>query len=271
MKFFQIDAFASELFRGNPAGVVPLASWISKDLMIRISAENNLSETAFFVAHDDGVPGHYDLRWFTPTMEVDLCGHATLASAFVIFNKIAPDLDQISFETRSGTLMVTREKGGWLSMNFPAIPTEELADERAHSVVTELLGVEPVVLRKAANLMVVLGRQQDVEAIVYKSAIGPVLEQLGFWGMMITAPGAAEGSADFVSRFFAPAKGIPEDPVTGSAHRALTPYWSQRLGKIDLVAKQLSPRGGELRCVHRGDRVVLYGQCTPYLEGELSL
>ncbi len=271
MKFFQIDAFADELFRGNPAGVVPLEKWIADELMLQIAAENNISETAFFVPASDGAAGHYDLRWFTPGVEVDLCGHATLASAFVVFNELVPSLDQVSFETRSGTLVVSREEDGWLSMDLPAIPSTPLEDDKAMAVVTDLLGVAPVALRGSANLMVILENQEQIEGLTYTSAIGPALKQIDFWGMMVTAPGRPGSGVDFVSRFFAPAKGVPEDPVTGSAHCAMTPYWAERLGKKELAARQLSPRGGQLRCVHRGERVTLYGQCTPYLEGELKI
>ncbi len=271
MKFFQVDAFTGETFRGNPAGVMPLEAPLPEDLMLSIAAENNISETAYFVPAQDGAPGHYDLRWFTPEVEVDLCGHATLASAYVVFNDVDPSLDQVSFETRSGTLTVAREADGWMSMDLPAIPSEPLEDDDVRSVVTELLGVAPAALRRSVNLIVVLDNQDQIEGLRYSSAIGPALKQIDFWGMMVTAPGRDGSGVDFVSRFFAPAKGIPEDPVTGSAHCAMTPYWAERLGKTDLVARQLSARGGQLRCVHNGERVTLYGQCAPYLEGELKI
>lgn len=271
MKLFQIDAFADQVFRGNPAGVVPLDAWLSKELMLAIAGENNISETAFFVPAEDNAPGHYDLRWFTPTVEVDLCGHATLASAYVVFTRLAPELDRVAFETRSGTLVVTRESDGRLSMDLPAIASEPLENKEAIAAVTELLGVTPVALRASANLMVILENQAQIEGLVYTADIAAVLKQIDFWGMMVTAPGRPGSGVDFVSRFFAPAKGIPEDPVTGSAHCAMTPYWADRLGKPDLAARQLSARGGQLRCVYRGDRVTLYGQCAPYLEGELKI
>ncbi len=271
MKFFQIDAFASDVFRGNPAGVVPLDAWVSKDLMLAIAAENNISETAFFVPQSDEKSGHYDLRWFTPSVEVDLCGHATLASAYVVFTYLQPDLDMVSFDTRSGVLQVRKADDGWMSMDLPVIASEPLNDKRIESVVHDLLGVEAVALRRSANLIVILDTQAQVEALQYTSAIGPALKKIGFWGMMVTAPGVAGGDADFVSRFFAPEKGIPEDPVTGSAHCAMTPYWADRLGKTELVAHQVSARGGQLRCELTGDRVILYGQCTPYLEGVLKI
>ena len=268
MKFFQIDAFADEVFCGNPAGVVPLDTWLSKELMLAIAAENNISETAFFVPSTEGEAGQYELRWFTPAVEVDLCGHATLASAYVIFHHLKPDLESVSFETRSGVLCVRKADDDWMSMDLPAIASEPMENSEIAAMVSDLLGVEPVALRRSANLMVILESQAQIEALRYSSAMGPALKEVGFWGMMVTAPG--EG-VDFVSRFFAPEKGIPEDPVTGSAHCAMTPYWAERLCKTDLVARQLSARGGQMRCELNGDRVVLYGQCAPYLEGELKI
>ena len=271
MKFFQVDAFASDVFRGNPAGVVPLDAWLSKDLMLAIASENNISETAFFVPSADGQAGRYELRWFTPAVEVDLCGHATLASAYVIFNHLRSDLDAVSFDTRSGTLHVRKAEDGWMSMDLPVIASEPLEEPGVAAMVTDLLGVKPVALRRSANLMVILDTQEQIEDLQYTSAIGPALKKVGFWGMMVTAPGAAGSGVDFVSRFFAPEKGIPEDPVTGSAHCAMTPYWAERLGKTSLTARQLSARGGQLRCGLNGDRVTLYGQCAPYLEGVLKI
>jgi len=257
LPIFQVDAFTDRVFAGNPAAVVLLQEWLPDELLQAIAMENNLSETAFVVPRG----GSFDLRWFTPKVEVDLCGHATLASAHVIFGKGDVPGDQIVFESASGTLTVRREED-LLAMDFPARPPHRIADDPELSAA---LGAAPRELHAARDLLAVYGSQAEVEALQPDFA---VLSALDAFAVIVTAPG---DSCDFVSRFFAPAVGIPEDPVTGSAHCTLTPYWSARLGKSTLNARQVSARGGELRCELRGDRVVLKGRAVEYLRGEIEV
>lgn len=255
---YQVDAFADRVFAGNPAAVVPLQSWLPDAALYDIAAENNLSETAFFVPNGDD----WDLRWFTPKVEVDLCGHATLATAWVIFTHLRPQAEELRFNTRSGQLRVSRD-GDSLVLNFPARVPSPCAPP-PH--LAQMLGAAPVEVLMARDLVVVLETAAQVRALT------PDLEaiaKLDVFAVMVTAPG--DDGCDFVSRFFAPAKGIPEDPVTGSAHCALVPYWSKRLGKTDLLARQVSARGGELHCRLLGDRVALAGRVAPYLEGFITL
>ena len=247
------DAFAEARFAGNPAAVCPLETWLPEETMQAIAAQNNLSETAFFVRGDEG----YDLRWFTPAREVDLCGHATLASAFVIATYLDPDARHMMFRTRSGQLVVTRD-GERLTMDFPALAPRPV--ERA-AAVTEALGFAPQAVLAADKLMAVLESEAEVRAAA------PRLDLVASWpedGLIITAPGEA---SDFVSRYFAPQGGIPEDPVTGSAHCVLTPYWAECLGKTTLTARQVSARGGALEVALAGERVMITGRVLPYLEG----
>jgi len=254
---YQIDAFASRVFAGNPAAVCPLEAWLDDALLQSVAEENHLSETAFFVPEGDG----YRLRWFTPETEVDLCGHATLATAFVLFEYLRPELDSVTFSSRSGPLTVSRA-GELLSLDFPAL---SLSAPLPVDDAAAALGVRPVEVRSGMDLFVVLESEAQVRALQ------PDLErvkQLGGRGLIATAQGV---EADFVSRFFAPACGIPEDPVTGSAHCALTPYWSERLGRHELRALQLSPRGGELFCLAMGERVKIAGRAVRYLEGVIFL
>jgi PhzF family phenazine biosynthesis protein len=250
---YQIDAFASRVFAGNPAAVCPLDSWLEDSPLQAIAEENHLSETAFFVPEGDG----YRLRWFTPVTEVDLCGHATLATAFVLFEYLRPELERVTFLSRSGPLTVTRE-GDLLALDFPALPlSAPVPVEDAAAA----LGVRPVEVRRGMDLFVVLESEAQVRAL---QPDPERVKRLGGRGVIVTARGDA---ADFVSRFFAPACGIPEDPVTGSAHCALTPYWAERLGKRELHALQVSPRGGELFCMEMGERVKIAGRAVRYLEG----
>ncbi|MBS3759744.1 MAG: PhzF family phenazine biosynthesis protein, partial [Desulfobacterales bacterium] len=238
LKQFQIDAFARQVFRGNPAAVVPLDAWLSDELLQAIAEENNLSETAFFVPTEEG----FHLRWFTPVAEVDLCGHATLASAHVIFEILGYGKPAIQFATRSGTLVVEL-RDGLLSMNFPAIPPQPSSPPAA---LIEGLGHQPIEVRAADDYIAVF----DSEAVV--RSISPnlaKLKELGLRGVSVTAPGLG---VDFVSRFFAPKFGIPEDPVTGSAHCELAPCWASKLGKATLTAQQVSKRGGDLLCEMSG-------------------
>lgn len=254
---FQIDAFADAVFRGNPAAVCPLDAWLPDDLMQAIAAENNLSETAFFVASGDG----YDLRWFTPSLEVDLCGHATLASAFLILTRLSPGSDSVRFETRSGGLHVTRD-GDRLFLDFPAYPGK-VVDCPAD--LSGGLGVSPQTVVEGPNYVAVL----ETEAAV--AALQPDMTQIARLhtrGVIATAPG---DESDFVSRFFGPSFGVPEDPVTGSAHCMLIPYWAQRTGKKIMDARQISSRGGRLWCEDRGDRVGIGGTAVMYLEGRITV
>jgi len=253
----QVDAFTSRLFAGNPAAVVLLAVELPDDVMQAIAAENNLSETAFVLPRQDA----FSLRWFTPTTEVDLCGHATLASAFVLFDAGSVGGDTVAFDTASGRLTVTRS-GEWLAMDFPARPGKAAActDE-----IIEALGARPVEVVEARDLMAVFETEEEVAGLQPDI---PRIAALDAFAVIVTAPGR---EVDFVSRFFAPRAGVPEDPVTGSAHCTLAPYWSRRLGRSELTARQISRRGGELRCEHRGDRVILHGRCVEYLRGEIDV
>tara|TARA_R110000787_G_scaffold107915_1_gene216125 strand:+ start:1920 stop:2699 length:780 start_codon:yes stop_codon:yes gene_type:complete len=257
LPLYQVDAFADSVFRGNPAAICPLDGWLETETMQAIAAENNLAETAFFVAEGEG----YALRWFTPTVEVDLCGHATLASAFVIFEKLSPERETVSFATRSGELTV-RRADGVLYMDFPAYPG--LAVETPQAL-ADGLGAAPVEVIEGPNYMAVFGRERDVAAL---SPDMRLLESLHPRGVIATAPGDA---CDFVSRFFGPSFGVPEDPVTGSAHCMLTPYWAKRLGKRRLNARQISARGGELVCEDRGGRTLIGGRAVLYLEGTITV
>jgi PhzF family phenazine biosynthesis protein len=257
LPLYQVDAFTSRLFGGNPAAVIPLDRWLPDDVLAAIAAENNLSETAFVMAREDPAP----LRWFTPAVEVDLCGHATLATAHVLFRHLSPGRERIAFSTRSGTLTVTRE-GELLSMDFPARPASEI---EVTDQLVAALGRRPSKAYRARDLMAVFGSESDVRDLQpdYQRVAA-----LDTFAVIVTAPGT---DVDFVSRFFAPAKGIPEDPVTGSAHCTLIPYWASRVGKTQLTAQQLSRRGGELYCRLRGDRVDIAGRVVEYLRGEITL
>lgn len=256
---YQVDAFTGELFAGNPAAVCPLREWLPGALMQRIAAENNLSETAFFVPKESSKPGSYHLRWFTPMAEVDLCGHATLATAFVLFELLAPDLQKLTFDSRSGPLEVTR-KHQLFVLDFPATePREDTPPPQLDG-----LGKTPREVLNAGYWLTVFESEADVRAL------RPDMRRLAEVGkpVIATAPG---NGVDFVSRFFAPGLGIDEDPVTGSAHCIMTPYWSRRLEKRVLSARQLSARGGELRCEASGDRVLLAGRARLYMTGAIHL
>jgi PhzF family phenazine biosynthesis protein len=256
---YQIDAFADGPFTGNPAAVCPLEAWLPAETMQAIAAENNLSETAFFVPEGDG----YRLRWFTPSIEVDLCGHATLASAFVVFRYLAPGRECVTFQTeKAGALTVGRD-GENLVLDFPAMPPLPCP---ISAEVTAALGRKPVALLAARDYLAVYERADEVAALAPDFA---ALAALDRFAVIATAPGT--GGIDFVSRFFAPARGVPEDPVTGSAHCTLVPYWAERLGKSRLEARQLSRRGGRLSCGLRGDRVTIAGRAVLYLEGTITI
>lgn len=253
---YQVDAFTDRIFSGNPAAVCPLDAWPEDDWMQAVAAENNLSETAFLV----GGGGRYRLRWFTPLTEVDLCGHATLASAYVVFNFLEPESGEVAFDSRSGELRV-RQNGDWLHMDFPALPPAPCAcpDELAKG-----LGRRPKEVLRANMYLATYDTEAEIRALEPDME---ALKRLDLMGVVASAPGSER---DFVSRVFGPKVGIPEDPVTGSAHCVLTPYWAQRLGKASLLARQVSRRGGEIRCTLKGDRVELAGQAVLYLRGEIK-
>jgi len=256
---YQVDAFADRPFAGNPAAICPLDRWLDAPTMQAIAAENNLAETAFLVPEDTG----WALRWFTPTVEVDLCGHATLAAAHVIFAHLEPGRTApVAFGTRSGRLTVARRPDGALSMDLPAIPS---APSEVPADLAAGLGADIVECHLAANYMAVLENEKAVRALAPDMA---ALARLHPHGVIATAPG---DGCDFVSRFFGPSFGIPEDPVTGSAHCTLAPYWSERLGKAVLSARQVSARGGTLTCEPLGDRVRLEGRAALFLEGKIRL
>lgn len=261
ISLYQLDAFSDRPFGGNPAAICPLEDWLDDETLQKIANENNLSETAFFVENGSG----YHLRWFTPVAEVDLCGHATLASAWVVLNMLDTGASEVAFETRSGTLTVTRADDGFLEMDFPSKPAVEREAPRA---LIEGLGAEPVeVLAAERDYLVVFESEDQVRKLKPDFLRLRGLDRLG---VIVTAPGE---SADFVSRFFAPSVGVPEDPVTGSAHCTLIPYWADRLerGSERLEARQISARGGHLICHHLGDRVTMAGQAALYLTGEISI
>ena len=257
---YQIDAFATEEpFTGNPAAVCPLEAWLPDPVMQQIAAENNLSETAFFVPEGEG----YRLRWFTPTTEVDLCGHATLASAFVVFSWLTPERREVTFTTQqAGPLTVTRD-GDLLALDFPARPPAPCPTPEG---LATALGRPPNTVLAARDYLAVYETADDIRAL---TPVFAAIARLDRFAVIVTAPGS-EG-IDFVSRFFAPARGVDEDPVTGSAHCTLIPYWAERLGKNRLEARQLSRRGGALSCATRSDRVTIAGRALLYLEGTITI
>lgn len=259
-RIFQVDAFTTRRFSGNPAAVIPLESFLADSALEAIAQENNLSETAFLVREN----GNYRLRWFTPAAEVPLCGHATLASAAVVMERLEPTRNEVVFHTRSGPLTVKRAEAGYV-MDFPSKPPERIA---APPGFAEALGVAPTddVFANDFNYMAVLQSADAVRKLVPDMA---AVARLDRPGVCVTSPG--DGGYDFVSRYFVPAKGVPEDPVTGSTHCMLTPYWANRLGKTELRAFQASRRGGEIACRLVGDRVELKGSCVFYLEGEVEI
>lgn len=269
LPLYQVDAFASELFSGNPAAVCPLTEWLSDELMQSIAAENNLSETAFFVP----VADRFQLRWFTPKAEVKLCGHATLATAHVLFNhlfqdskgvpKSVTDRGELRFETQSGELVVSK-KGSELELNFPAQHTKPCP---CPETLAQALGAEPLECEVFEDLLVKLVNEAEVASLRpdFKA-----LAQLNYRGIIATACGSSD-EVDFVSRFFAPAVGIDEDPVTGSSHTRLAPFWAKRLGKNTMKARQLSERGGSLSLELSGERVLISGRAHTYLVGSISV
>lgn len=259
LTIYQVDAFANKLFGGNPAAVIPLDKWIDDSLMQQVAEENNLAETVFFVPKQDG----FHIRWFTPELEIDLCGHATLAAAFVLFELLEYKNDTITFYSQSGLLKVYRD-GAYIALDFPSWKPERVSDYPEELMkglgITEHLGVY-----KKRDYIVELETQKDVLAI--KPDIS-LLNKIDVIGIIVTAPGT---NSDFVSRFFAPNCGVPEDPVTGSAHSQLIPFWAEKLGKDKMHAFQLSKRGGELWCEQNDDRVIMKGKAVFYMKGEIDL
>jgi predicted PhzF superfamily epimerase YddE/YHI9 len=255
---YTVDAFTDHIFGGNPAAVCPLESWLPAETMQQLASENNLSETAFFVKRD---AGGFDIRWFTPELEIDLAGHPTLATAFVIFNELGYTSDMIEFHSKSGLLTVTN-KTGLLEMNFPArMPvTCEAPEDLLNGFSTR-----PAKVLRSRDYFLVYNTQEEVEQAV---ADFGKLNKVETLGVIITAKG---NDADFVSRFFVPNSVIGEDPVTGSAHATLIPYWAQELGKQDMTAVQLSKRKGHLWCGLRGDRVTIAGKAVLYMKGEYRI
>lgn len=257
LPIFQVDAFTRRAFGGNPAAVCPLPDWLDDDVLQAIATENNLSETAFFVREG----GDYAIRWFTPAVEVDLCGHATLASAEVVFTTLEPERHSVRFNSRSGPLDVTHE-GDLLVLDFPARPPRPCAPPPG---LAEALGAAPREVCRARDLLAVFDSEDAVRALRPDLS---ALARLETFAVCVTAPGH---HCDFVSRFFAPSQGVPEDPVTGSSHCTLVPYWAARLGRERLFARQVSARAGELHCELRGGRVRLGGHAVRYLEGFIEI
>lgn len=262
MTLYQVDAFTNKLFGGNPAAVVPLEKWIDETLMQNLAMENNLAETVFFVPSSTGKNGEYDIRWFTPAAEINLCGHATLASAWVLFNILGYKNSTLTFHSKSGPLFISKE-GDTILMDFPSWKPERFDDHPEG--LEKALGVKEIVgVYKHRDLLVELNKEEDVKnadpdfTLIKKSG----------YKIIITAPGK---EVDFVSRFFAPTFGVDEDPVTGSAHSQLIPFWSDKLGKTKMRARQLSPRGGFLQVEQKGDRVLMGGECVFFMKGEIDI
>ncbi len=264
LPLYQIDAFASRVFTGNPAAVCPLEAWLPDDVMQAVAAENNLSETAFFVPEGPERNG-FALRWFTPATEVDLCGHATLATAHLIMNRLDPGRGQVDFHTRQAGTLTVRRQEDLLAMDFPARPPQPV--EPCPGLL-EALGGGPAQVLAARDYLVVYESAAAVRALQPDMA---GLTNIDRFAVIATAPGDGADDCDCVSRFFAPAQGVAEDPVTGSAHCTIVPYWSRRLGKADIHAHQASARGGDLYCRDAGERVIIAGRCAFYLEGSIHL
>ena len=258
-ELYQVDAFASELFTGNPAGVCILESWLSEETMQAIAAENNLAETAFAVPSKDG----YAIRWFTPETEVDLCGHATLATAHVLFDTLEASSNSIRFQSRERGMLEVTKSDDWLVLDFP---TDSIAEVEMPQDLAKAVGGAPKSCWKGlTDYMLVYDTEEEIRAL---SPNYHLLDKIPVRGVIATSPGRDH---DFISRFFAPNCGVPEDPVTGSAHTTLTPYWSNILGRTRLSAAQLSPRGGILKCELQGDRVKIAGKAVTYMKAELYL
>jgi len=260
IKLFQIDAFTDKIFGGNPAAVCPLNNWLSDTVLLNIAKENNLAETAYFIHKSDNV---FHLRWFTPEIEIDLCGHATLASAYVILNCLDYNFETVVFETMSGELIVSKN-GEFLEMNVPSRPSIKA---ELPQIIIDSLSKQPSKVYKARDYVLVYDSEYDIQNLKVSASI---LEQinLGPGGIIVTAKG---DNSDFVSRFFTPGASVFEDPVTGSAHCTLVPFWASRLNKNELHAFQISERKGELICKLLDDRVLIKGKAVKYLEGSIEI
>lgn len=262
LTLYQLDAFTDELFGGNPAAVIPLEKWLDEGLMQKIALENNLSETVFFVPAGDGDGTNFEIRWFTPTVEINLCGHATLAAAYVLFNVLNYDKPVINFHSQSGILSIS-QNNNLIEMDFPSWEPAIFNDPPLH-LKEALGGVDIIGLYMNRDLLAVLPDEEAVQNCVPDFAL---IEKTGY-KIIITARG---NEVDFVSRFFAPTAGVNEDPVTGSAHSQLIPFWSKKLEKTTMTAKQLSQRGGNIYCEQKGERVTMAGNCVFYMKGEIEI
>jgi PhzF family phenazine biosynthesis protein len=259
LPIFQVDAFTDKVFGGNPAAVCPLEHWLSDDVMQRIAIENSVAETAFFIPLNDG----FEIRWFTPEIEMDLCGHATLATAHVIARHLNYSLPSIKFQSKNGELMVTVENE-LLTLNFPSRKPEP---SDIPQIIIDAIQVKPVEVLKSRDYVLVFETEETIRSMKPNQSI---LNQINLdpGGVIVTAQG---NEVDFVSRFFTPQASIFEDPVTGSAHCSLIPYWSKRLGKESMLALQVSPRVGKLLCKDLGERVLISGEAVTYLEGSITI
>lgn len=260
MRIFQVDAFTDTVFKGNPAAVIPVQEWPDDATLQQIAAENNLSETAYFSENEDG---SYQLRWFTPETEVDLCGHATLASAHILFEQLKHQKEEITFHTKSGKLTVKKRNDLYI-MDFPSNPPKPVPVPK---LLPEAIGIIPIYTGVNIDMLVLVQSEKDVREVKPDM---PLLKKMEVRGVIVTAPDD-NPQTDFVSRFFAPAVGVPEDPVTGSAHTVLTPFWAKRLGKNELRARQISYRGGELICIQKEGRVEIGGKAVTYMVGEITI
>ena len=263
VSLYQIDAFTDELFGGNSAAICPLEKWLDDQTLLNIAIENNLAETAFFIKRSEN---HFHLRWFTPEIEMDLCGHATLASAFVIFEELGCNHDEVTFETKSGILTVKKAENGYLEMDLPSRPPEKA---ELPEVISKALNIQPLEVFKSRDYVLLYENEEDILNIEPNLEI---INQINMdpGGIIVTAQGE-DTDVDFVSRFFTPQAVIFEDPVTGSAHCTLVPFWSDKLKKDELRALQVSKRRGELLCKLDGDRVKIRGRAVKYLEGTIEL
>lgn len=259
LPIYHVDAFTDQVFHGNPAAVVPLERWLAPEVLQQIALENSLAETAFFVPAADG----YHLRWFTPELEMDLCGHATLATAHVLFQHLGNRQNPLRFHSQSGDLLVS-QADGWLTLDFPARPAQPAT---APDLILAALKQPPQAVYLARDYLLIYASEAAVRALAPDAGLLSTLD-LGTGGIIVSAPG---DNVDFVSRFFTPGASIFEDPVTGSAHCTLIPYWAQRLGKVELEARQVSGRSGRLRCQDCGGRVLISGQAVTYLEGTITI
>lgn len=258
LTIYQVDAFTKEVFKGNPAAICPLREWLPAETMQAIAYENNLSETAFFVPNGE----HYDIRWFTPTFEIELCGHATLASAYVIFDILQSENELVRFRSHMSGELTVEKQGEMFVLDFPSrppTPTEALPG------LIESIGKEPREVLRGRDFFLVFDTESEIRSIEPNFT---ELLKVPTHGVIVTAPGE---DCDFVSRFFAPEVGVFEDPVTGSAHCNLIPFWAERLGKTEMYARQVSYRGGELFCELRGDRVKIGGHAALYMKGEIHV